>query len=151
MLTWSTPKTDFAAGEVLTYTHLNNIGTDLTMLAGSDSYEFARASGTDNTTSTSYADISGLSLSLARSGKWLVQLCVWGYASGGSNYCTISVAGSDDSNAAYTTSSSYVPIINFYEVTVSGSATVKGRYKAGAGTAYYGQDGTFIYARWVGP
>lgn len=69
--TWTTPKTDYATNNIVTASQLNDITNDVGYLA-ENNVLFAAASA-DLTLTTTWQDVSNCSLSLAKTGTWIVR------------------------------------------------------------------------------
>lgn len=63
-MAWTTPKTDFSPGNVLTAAQMNAIGGDLVALANSASTTLTTTTTVSVTTAGTFYDLSGLSVSI---------------------------------------------------------------------------------------
>lgn len=155
MPAWTAPKNNYIAGDVLSYAELNKYANDLVCLTEGGSYAFARASSDSTTTSTSYVDISGASVTVTKLGYWLVGICVNTHTnnSAGEGRYTINYSGSDDANEIRFYGNTYGSVTNYYLLNNTSTLTIKLRYRTvtGSDTVYYYAKATTLFARWVGP
>jgi len=75
-MAWTTPKTDFAPGDVLTAAQMNNIGGDLTALRG-DWGQTRRESGNFTLNNTSWQNLdTGLDITLAAATNDIIEVAI---------------------------------------------------------------------------
>ena len=151
---WQTPPT-FTALQIVTHTDLNKLGSDLIAISESDSCVLGRASSDSSTSSATYVNVSGASVTLNRAGQWFLFISFNGK-------CNLS---GDSGLVTYTDNSG---ADSAYEILVSGNEihgydhhslititsppkTIQLRYKRVTGSIFYFARATSISAIWIGP
>lgn len=153
MSVYATPKTDFAPGDITTAAQLNTYGNDIVVLATNNILSVALSG--DYTLTGSYADVTGMSLSLNKIGDWIVIAPVHcyidstGYSASGHINVRLDVGGTPESAIIDAYPITDILQTQVWKVNVpSGTVTIKLQAKitAGASTSKLKATNTKLWA-----